>query len=270
MLIAMTLTLVSEEDALLPRHLGRANYAEVLARLGQADRTLADEIHAGSGPKPLTCSGLLNGVSNRDGTAIKAGEPYFVRVTGLTQPVSEVLAGVLLEQTPEQWPLDGHPFAVVDVVCDGEKNPWSGRAIYEGLAAQMLLDAGRVARMVTLRFGSPTAFKLTQGMHLPVPLPGLVFGSLVERWNAFSQVTVSPEMRRFGEEMIAMSSYSLSSRPVVQKNGSLRIGGMGKVTYRAMGSDWYWLRVMQMLAEFAKFGGVGILTTAGMGQMRRG
>ena len=97
----------------------------------------------------------------------------------------------------------------------------------------------------------------------------LVFGSLVERWNTFSPVPLSPDMRRFGEEVMAISQYNLRSVPVTQKNQALRIGGLGEVTYRAMSSDRYWLGVMHMLADFAQFSGVGVQTATGMGQVRR-
>jgi CRISPR-associated endoribonuclease Cas6 len=56
---------------------------------------------------------------------------------------------------------------------------------------------------------------------------------------------------------------------VVQKNGALRMGGMGEVTYVALGGDRYWRSVMQMLADFAKYSGVGVQTATGMGQTRR-
>jgi CRISPR-associated endoribonuclease Cas6 len=104
---------------------------------------------------------------------------------------------------------------------------------------------------------------------MPVPLPELLFGSLVDRWNAFSPVTVSPDMRRFAAELIAISRYRLTSRAVTQKAGGTRMGGVGEVTYRALGGDRYWWRVMHMLADFAGYGGAGIQTTTGMGQCRR-
>jgi CRISPR-associated endoribonuclease Cas6 len=106
-------------------------------------------------------------------------------------------------------------------------------------------------------------------MTVPVPMPGLVFGSLVERWNAFSPITLSPDMRRYGEEVMAISQYSLRSAPVAQKAQGLRIGGVGEVTYRALSSDRYWIGVMHMLADFALFGGVGVQTATGMGQVRK-
>jgi len=273
MLIAITLTLISPTATTVPAHVGRANYAATLAALQVLDPALGSLIHDCAGPKPLTASGILNGRERRDGMAIVAEQPYFVRITGLTTAVSQALAAAMLETPPTTWQLDHHPFQVAAVTCDPDVDPWTGQTSYETLAAAQLLQDGQghhrsAARNVTLRFVSPTAFT-SNNMTVPVPMPSLVFGSLVERWNAFSPVTLSPEMRRFGEEMIALSRYRLESKTVVQKNKGLRIGAVGEATYAALGGDRYWLGVMQMLADFANYSGVGAQTTQGMGQVRR-
>jgi CRISPR-associated endoribonuclease Cas6 len=41
------------------------------------------------------------------------------------------------------------------------------------------------------------------------------------------------------------------------------------MTYRALGADRYWLGVINLLADFAFYSGVGVQTTTGMGQVRR-
>jgi CRISPR-associated endoribonuclease Cas6 len=269
MLISILLQLTTEHPASLPAHLGRANHAATLRRIAAIDPALAEQIHAGDGPKPITCSGLWGGRRNGEAVTVQPGERCAVRISGLAAPVSRALEQALLAGPPATWTLDDHPFVVTGAVCDAGQEPWSGRTTYEELAAAQLLQAGRLPRQATLEFASPTAFK-SAGMTVPVPLPGLVFGSLVERWNAFSPVTLSPEARRFGEEMVAISRYRLESLAVGQKNSGLRIGGVGRATYTALGGDRYWLGVMQMLADFALYSGVGVMTTTGMGQCRRG
>jgi CRISPR-associated endoribonuclease Cas6 len=229
---------------------------------------LGDLIHASDGPKPLTCSGLLGVLPGRDSVTIRTGQVYHVRMTGLTTPISQALQATLVNDPPATWTLHDHTFTVTSAVCNAQQDPWTGYTTYEELAATQLLQGERPPRQVTFEFASPTAFK-SAGLTVPVPMPGLVFGSLVERWNAFSPVTLAPEMRRFGEEMMAISRYRLESRVVEQKNNALRIGGVGQATYVATGGDRYWLAVMQMLADFALYSGVGVQTTTGMGQCRR-
>lgn len=268
MLIAIVLTLTSPTDATIPANLGRANYAATLALLQQLDPALGPALHDGNGPKPLTCSDLLNARGQHDQLQIRAGEAYYVRLTGLTPLASQALEAALLATPPVTWTIAHHAFTVSRVACDPDSEPWSGRTTYETLAAAQLLQANSLPRKVSLVFQSPTAFQ-SKGMHIPVPLPNLVFGSLVDRWNTFSPVTLSPEVRRFGEEMVALSNYRLESQVVPQKDGSPLIGGVGRATYTALGGDRYWLATMQMLADFALFSGVGVKTTIGMGQVRR-
>lgn len=268
MLISIILTLQPDGAVTLPAHLGRANYAALLARLGAEDAALAAAIHAGDGPKPLTCSSLLGVRSAGDAVQLRAGQPVTVRFTGLTAAVSQALAACLLAHRPATWTLADQTFQVIDATDDPAVHGWTGRTTYEALAAAQLVQAEHPSRQVTLEFASPTSFKSNE-MNIPVPLPGLLFGSLVERWNSFSPVVLSPEMRRYGEEVMAISRYKLESRAVGQKGDGLRIGGVGTVTYRALAGDRYWLSVMQMLASFALFAGAGVQTATGMGQVRR-
>jgi CRISPR-associated endoribonuclease Cas6 len=268
MLIAIVLTLTSPTEAILPSYLGRANYAATLATLQALDPALGPALHDGEGPKPLTCSGLLPAANSHGATRIRAATPYYVRLTGLTPLASQALEAAFLHNPPATWVVADHEFTISHVCCNADEEPWSGATTYETLAAAQLLQPSALPRRVSLLFHSPTAFQ-SKEMHVPVPLPNLVFGSLVDRWNAFSPVTLSPEVRRFGEEMVALSSYHLESQAVQQKNGVPIIGGVGRATYTALGGDRYWLATMQMLADFALYSGVGVKTTIGLGQVRR-
>lgn len=269
MLIAIVVRLVAERDLLLPFHAGRAVHAEVLTRLAGVDVALAGALHGEDGPKPLTCSDIMGGRSSAEGRVLKASEGCALRVTGLTAQVATALTTAFLEEPPAALTIAECPLRLTETICEAAADDWSGRTTYEALAAAQLTRMERPDRQVTLDFYTPTTFK-SHGVHMPVPLPSLVFGNLVDRWNAFSPIQLSPEVRRFGEEMVAISRYKLESRAVAAKNGSLRMGGVGRVTYRAIGGDRYWLGVMQMLADFAFYSGVGALTTAGLGQARRG
>jgi CRISPR-associated endoribonuclease Cas6 len=277
MLISLVLSLTPDAPAALPAELGRAVYAETLAHLGRANATLAEQLHAGSGLKPLTCSGLIPaerpGPEERerhpsDSVLVRPGSRYYARVTGLTEPVSRALAAALLDRVPAVWSLHGQEFRVLEVVCDASRHGWAGRSSCEQLAATTLARGEHSPRTITLEFASPTAFK-SQEMQVPVPMPGLVFGSLVERWNAFGSVALDPELRRFAEETVAISRYRLESRPVPQKNGALRIGGVGQVTYTLLDDDRYAAAALNILADFALYSGVGVQTATGMGQCRR-
>lgn len=274
MLISFLLVLTPEAPVTLPADLGRAVQAETLARLAQFAPALAQAIHASDGPKPLTCSGLVpaepadEGRRPADSMSVRPGGRYFVRLTGLVEPVSRALLAGLVEEPPARWTLHGAPFRMLEAICDPTRDPWTGQTSCEALAAVALQHSDRLPRTITLEFISPTAFK-SQEMQMPVPLPGLVFGSLTERWNAFSTVALDPDLRRFAEERVAISRYRLESRPAPTKNGALRIGGVGQVTYTALDDDRYALAALNILAGFALYSGVGVQTATGMGQCRR-
>ena len=267
MLVSIVITVETDIELLLPRNLGRAHYAAILKRLDAAAGGLATAIHDGEGAKPLTCSDLLNGTGNRDGTRLARGTPYYLRVTGLTEKVSQTLLQTLVKTPPREIELDHNPLIVTGSTVDKADHAWAGSTTYEALTAHLMPQRATIPQQLTMQFASPTAFKQA-GRHMPLPLPDLLFGSLVERWNAFSPLALSPDVRRFAAEMLALTRYRLQSRPVVQKNGALRIGGVGTASYRALGRDRYWLATMRMLAEFARYSGVGVQTTTGMGQAR--
>jgi len=268
MLISAVLTFTTLRRGVLPAALGRAIYTEVMRQIDRQDPAMARQLHAWNGPVPLTCS-TLNGPRRRGADLqLGPGESYEIHLTGIVEPVSQLLHAFLLEEPETTWTIHNHPFELQSVTCDSSGHPWAGVAGYQQLAADHLLATGNPGKRVTLRFDSPTSFK-SSGMQVPVPMPDLVFGSLVDRWNQFSPIPLSDEMRDFSRTCIAVSRYQLRTIPVPQKNRSFRIGAVGEVTYTALAGDRYWHGAMQMLADFAKFSGVGVQTTNGMGQVRR-
>lgn len=268
MLISTILTFTTPKANTLPADLGRALYAEVLRQIGLRDADLAQAIHAWNGPVPLTASSLLGARRQGNHLQVTTNTSYSMRVTGLWEPVSHLLQSFLLDQPEEVWTIHRHPFHLVEATCDRDRHSWAGVDHYDELAAAHLLQSTEPSRQITLHFNSPTAFKSNR-MQVPVPMPGLVFGSLVDRWNQYSSVKLDEAMRSYGEETVAISRYELNSVPVIHKNGAMRIGGVGKVTYTALDGDRYWFAAMNMLADFALYSGVGVQTTTGMGQVRR-
>ncbi len=117
------------------------------------------------------------------------------------------------------------------------QHPWAGSITPEGLVRAGSLDGVR-DRRVTLRFASPTTFK-SKGANVPFPLPGLVFGSLLNRWNAHCDLQLHPDARRFAEEMVAASKYQLRSRFVAFAEGQrgAATGCTGFCRYTALNRD---------------------------------
>jgi CRISPR-associated endoribonuclease Cas6 len=271
MLISIVLTLTTDRPATLPAELGRANYTALLARLRSMDPALAAEVHDGNGPKPLTCSGILDPDLRGENVTVRPGQAYHVRVTGLTERMSEALVTTLLVNPPSEWDIGHHQFRVEGITCDPARHPWAGQDSYTALAKRIETHHRQhyaLPRTVQLEFLSPTAFR-SQEMQIPVPMPALVFGSLLDRWHTFGGLPLDPATRAFTEQAVAISDYQLESRRVPHKDGAFRVGGIGRVAYTLRSNDPYRLAVMGVLADYAFYAGVGVQTASGMGQCRR-
>jgi CRISPR-associated endoribonuclease Cas6 len=104
-------------------------------------------------------------------------------------------------------------------------------------------------------------------LTIPLPLPELVLGSLLARWNVFAPLTLPDDVRRYAQECLAVSRYRLQSH-AVQFGQAISVGFTGQCQYTALVWDPYWLRVVSLLAAYAFYSGVGLRTTVGMGQVR--
>ncbi len=271
MLTSLVITLETERRATLPPHLGRASNAIFLKWVAQRDPDLAARLHAPDDRRPFTCSSLMGArtdrVSGKAITVITPGQPLFLRYTGLTAEVSEHLAR-WAESPPSEVEIEGVRLIVRGATLDPAVHPWAGQTTYQTLFRNSLPPREHLPRYLELEFCSPTTFH-SKGRNVPLPLPELVYGSLAEKWNSFSPVAVSPEVRRFAEECIAISRYDLSTRAVPGKGEGIQIGFTGYCRYATLRPDPYWVGVLELLTNYAFYAGVGYQTTTGMGQARR-
>lgn len=286
---------------------GRAAHALLLNVIRQYNPPLAEALHDGiANPsvqeeitntaaqetqiRPFTVSTLIGRFSN--------GKPnlhqtYRLRITAFQNDIVNIILqakqngpfkpGSILE-------LDYLPFRIEEAnaeqntpITANEQNPinktisrvsscpnypWEDITCYQEISAPFLLAKQLAPRRIALQFTSPTTFK-SGGRHVPIPLPGLVFGSLLDKWNAFAPVIFPPEARRYAEECMAVSKYRLSTRQVPVKSGGMRMGAVGDITYACVNYDRYWMSLMAVLARFALFAGVGAGATMGLGQCRQ-
>ncbi len=261
---SLVLTLAPRTAVPAPLHLGRAAHAALLRAVDAYDPALAAQLHDESGSKPFTCSSLLGSRSDKLGTLDPKGA-YTLRYTALTEQVSRALDNW---NTGSGIELDGVMFDVVERPVRSETNPWAARTTFEELSAPWLLARKEPSRRITLLFASPTMFHSGE-RSVPLPLPELVFGSLLERWNAYAPVALPEETRRFAVECLAVSRYTLQTRSLPFKEGAVKIGMIGQATFTATHYDRYWLSLINLLADYALFAGVGAGVTMGLGQCRK-
>lgn len=263
----------------LPPWWGRAAHALLLNVTAQYQPALADALHEPpqadadganeNAVRPFTASTLMGRFPQ--GT-LDPQQPYTLRLTAFRQELAELLwqaatSGPLAPGATVE--LDYQPFRVEAAQPLGEHtSPWAASNSYQELAAPLLLARQAAPRQVSLSFTSPTSFK-SGGMHMPVPLPGLTFGSLLDRWNAYAPIRFPAEVRRYAEECLAISRYKLSSRVAPVKSRGQRIGGVGEVTYTSLNYDRYWMSIIGTLAAFAIYSGVGAGASMGLGQCRQ-
>lgn len=281
-LLSLVLTLRPLQEVATPPSLGRAAHAILLDAVRRADPPLAAQLHDGSGLKPFTASSLI-GLRLREG--LRPGRTYTLRLTALVPAVARALGRAACLD----WAVGAaaaEPTLAVGAVLDlagaplriervdgadpaaGPAHPWAAQTTYEELSAPWLLGRVRPGRRLTLQFVSPTTFK-SGGKHVPVPLPEWVFGSLLEKWNAFAPVALPDDVRRFAAEVLALSRYDLHTLGLPLKDEALRIGAVGQATYTALTEDRYWLSLIHLLADFAQFAGIGVGAGMGFGQARR-
>lgn len=218
----------------LPSGLSRALHGMCLQWFANADEELANHLHQADHP-PFT---IVSKPQNR--------QQLQVRLTVL-QPefLSPLLWGLC--------PYLGQEILVTDVPCQMTPQVQIVASNSYGKLAQTSPQDS-----LELEFLTPTSFKQKDCIQT-FPLPELVFGSLLRRWNVFA-----PEDLRFVEiEWKGMvARYEMQSSAMKMQSDEL--GGQGWARYCFADSEQ--LSIATVLANFATFAGVGRKTTMGMGQ----
>ena len=116
-----------------------------------------------------------------------------------------------------------------------------------------------------LRFVSPAGFK-RDGRQLFLPLPDLVFGSLLRRWRLLLDPDGWPG---FEETLprITLQNYRAESRAVKLRQDRIIRGFCGEAEFALPGADGPERTALSALAGLAFFTGVGYKTTQGMGEV---
>jgi CRISPR-associated endoribonuclease Cas6 len=254
-------------DQPAPLWWGRAIQAAVLKTLSGLDPALNGQLHDEAGLRPYTVSNLLGHFPKRQ---LDLQGEYTLRLAGLSEAVSTLLMNATTQGSfapGAELELDFTPFRILAAITDPQVQPWADQAGYASLSQALVGDGTPPGRKFQFQLASPLVFH-SQDRSQPLPLPGMFFGSLLERWNAFAPIAFPPETRRYAEEMLAVSRFDLESRAIPMKSGGLRVGAVGKVQFCALNADRYWLGILHTLAAFAKFSGAGTGTTQGLGQCR--
>jgi CRISPR-associated endoribonuclease Cas6 len=229
---------------------------------------LSAAVHDGDGMRPFTVSSLCGTGQPRNGlVTLRPQHTYTLRVTtlhaDLTRLVRSALLGTWLSQGIR---LHDQPLHVEGVEAE------RGLLDYAELYRKHTTPARLISRQTTFHFVSPTAFKKTGGLIVPLPQPDLVFGSLADRWTRFSGIALPEGLRDKLVGSIEVLSQRTETRHVsFERSGRGEVTGfVGEATYRVVGDDRMLIAWFRLLAAFAPYSGVGLRTTVGLGQVEVG
>ena len=247
MLIRSTWTLRPEECISLPN----AHGLELSKYLhGQLNMELGGEAIPST-----TFSGLVgNVVTSRDFVTFDANEFYQLSLTGLQEPAAKAIADLDLGDRLEFL---GASFNITD----REDKTTNSEALYHTYVA----DEPEPTRQLALSFLTPTAFSQNR-LHLPLPVPTLMFRSWLERWNHFAPVYLGgDDLIGYLGEGVALTRHRIQTRSF-QVHQSRVTGFTGEVTLRVLSRvDPLLANVAELLVQYARFSGTGVKTRLGMG-----
>jgi len=279
MLLSLLISLTAESTYPILGALGRPAQAWFLGQVTQANPELASILHDEKGLKPYTVSTLLddNDRPLAAGSWLQPGQECWLRITTLTETLADVLEHQVEKQLPKRLTLYKMDFRVNGVAHRRAEHPWADETSFSKIAQGT--KAGQVVRM---EFASPTAF-LSSGLEISLPLPGQVFRSLWAKWNAFcpEAMQVQDVWPQFAEKCLFVSEMTAVNTVhwiFAEGTRGAATGFTGTVAFslparRALPEEWRAYvdgaaEVMQSLAQFAFYAGVGHHSTIGMGQAR--
>ncbi len=285
-LAALRLDLRALDSFPVTEHMGRAVNQAGLTLVGVSNPSLANALHDPGDAKPLTASGLMRGEAPLIGR-VEAGSMAWVRFTALSADTTAALIAyhnLMKTGEPLEIEIDRKRWQVIGAAWDAGRLP--GLFSY-----QALIDRNTTAALddhLTLRFLSGTTFH-SMGLNVPLPRPDLVFGSLQNRWRMFTALV----LRELPDDLFgAFLNYHteidhavIETSPYKAKHGEIFVGFNGEVSFNLLRlspylmkkdariereirnyAEWF-MRVIQLLGEFAVFSGVGYKTTIGFGMV---
>ena len=257
MAIRLEMDLAADNPIPLYGRGGKASHGLFYKLIADLDPELAASLHSMDDIKPFTTAFRGRLIHENRRWLIPAAEPFTIILTGMDFGMEEAI-GVTA------WRLSSNREAVmISGVRDVRILPDGIRI--EQCSARELLERAQPAQRIGMSFDTPTAFRKS-GKHLLFPLPENVFGSLARKWNAFGDECLEIDPDRIADSIMVQQ---FNIRTAMLEFGSFRqIGFIGNVTFDLSDLDREHRRVIALLAEWARFAGIGAKTTMGMGQSR--
>lgn len=278
-LYSTVMKLAPQANGLLPATQGRLAHGAFLDVVRTVDPGLSAALHEKNQRRPFTVSPLWGLDRPKNGQIrVKAGQEVWLRFTLLHSALFTTVARYLLAPSLS-WPtlrLGELDFVITEMVTTPGVHPWAGyiSAMELGQYWQTVPPAA-VPNKITLEFPSGVVFSRSSdkdglGKFMEFfPSPELLFGSVVAMWNEHTRLPFDKQaIREYARETVVVSAFDMKTKRF-QYWGQPQIGAVGEVTYHLKDMSDPLCRVLNMLATFAFFSGVGAKTAMGLGQVRR-
>lgn len=258
----------------LNSYAGYLAHAAFFDLLRQVDPIFSQTLHDIKGRKPFTLSSLTDNPlpTNQSMLVVNPLKTYQLRLTSLAPAIFETFMQGFwkLDTTNLKIRLGNLLFQVLKV--EGTSGDWVGRSSFEELSA---LPA---ARTWSLCFSSPTVFSLGEQdwggrKFLLFPTPEFVFDNLANAWSEFAPTELAtidkPLLRQYVDKYVMVSGHNIQTALLYFKQHN-QLGFTGQVTYRVMEKQpsVEMTSLLNRLAAFALYAGIGYKTSMGMGQSR--
>lgn len=262
-LAAITFTLQPRKVNRIPEWQGRAAQALFYNSLSDIHPMIAETVHDlhewyPKMPKPFTMSSLIGATVERDLIVLRPDQPLQLRMTTLHPQLTSIcLNGVKPRWQAQGVHLHAQAFRVIRTQII--------RTTYADL-----LDYAPDQDCITFHFAAPTAFNQTGKGYLAQPTPNYIFQSLYNRWNGLSSYPIPEAVLAVIDKGLRLVETDVQRKILSFARGKKgRIPGFqGRVMIAIHETSTELRRYLNALALYAEFGGVGIKTTVGMGQVR--
>ena len=266
LLYSVVLELSAANTATIPATTGHLAHGLFLDLIKQVDPDLSSRLHDEPGYRPFTVSPLGGAKVQGDSISLQPGQACRLRVTLLDGgQLWQNLSRCFLEVQPIILRLGAAEFKLNRMLSTptADATGWAGFTDWQTLAMT------RARSTISIHFASPTAFSMGDRQFTLFPEPTLLWDSLLRVWNSYAPHILQIDktaLRAFIPHHVVVSDYTLHTATLhfpkyVQK------GFVGTCSYlvRQEGKE---AAQLSVLAEFARYAGVGYKTTMGMGQVR--
>jgi len=263
---ALVFELRPHTSTLITASMSRAAHAWLLDLIERDAPDVAARLHGQGELRPFTTTFVPSQSLGQGPTMVSPAQTCALRVTLLSKELEALATGWSAERLGELV-LQGVHWRLERVARSAAEHRWAGQVSYDQLVTQATGQAGAEVGRWELEFATPVTFR-QRGKNQPLPMADLVFGSLLERWNAASPLPLPVTLRGAVEAQVAVSSLDLRSVMLPTKGGALQVGSVGRCGYTLIGRDRTWQVGLDLLCSFAFYSGIGAGTTRGFGLAR--